>query len=265
MMRPPPPPVVAGVGSPVILLHGVGFDGRVFEPLVPRLAPTRTVVVPVRRGYEPGLPAPAGSLLDQIEDVVAVADRLALDRVELVGVSGGATLALLAGITHPDRFHRIVAHEPLIGPRAGHLHHAMAEKADLLARTPGGTPDAGVRRFLRDLVGPVTWSRIDPVLRHDLDRVAATVRAEVPQFAAFDPSDRTLGHLRSVDLLITVGSRSPLARQRAAGILALVAGGSVRVVPDCDHLAPVDAPDHFAAAVKRSPVERIQRWASAAR
>jgi 3-oxoadipate enol-lactonase len=261
-MKPPPPPVVVGVGSPVVLLHGVGFDGRVFDPLVPRLAPSRTVVVPTRQGYGPGQPMPAGSLIDQVEDLVAVADRLALDRVELVGVSGGATLALLAGITHPDRFYRIVAHEPLIGPRAGHLHHAMAEKADLLARTPIGTPDAGVRRFMRDLVGPVTWGRIDPVLRHDLDRVAPVVRAEVPHFAAFDPTDRTLARLRGLDLLITVGSRSSLARQRAAGVLAMVSGGSVRVLPDCDHQAPIDAPDHLAAAVKRSTVERPMARAS---
>jgi pimeloyl-ACP methyl ester carboxylesterase len=263
MMRPPPPPAVAGHGSPVVLLHGVGFDGRVFDPLVPRLAPARTVVVPARRGYGPGLPEPPGSLLDQVEDVVAVADRMGLGRVELVGVGGGATVALLAGATHPDRFHRIVAHEPLIGPRAGHLHHAVADAADRLARTPAATPDAGVRRFVRDQVGPVTWSRIDPVLRHDLDRVAATVRAEVPLLTGFDPSDRSLGRLRGLDLLVTVGSRSPLARQRAAGILALVAGGSVRVVPDCDHLAPIDAPDHFAAVVRRAVVGRQVATAAA--
>jgi 3-oxoadipate enol-lactonase len=261
-MKPPSSPVVVGVGSPVILLHGVGFDGRVFDPLVPRLAPTRTVVIPTRRGYGAELSTPAGSLADQIEDLVALADRLVLDRVELVGVSGGATLALLAGITHPDRFHRIIAHEPLVGPRAGHLHRSMAEKADLLARTPAGTPDPGVRRFVRDLVGPVTWGRLDPALRHDLDRVAATVRAEVPLFAGFDPTDRTLSRLRGLDLLITVGSRSSLARQRAAGILAMVSGGSVRVVPDCDHLASIDAPDHLAAAVKRSQVDRQYARAS---
>jgi 3-oxoadipate enol-lactonase len=236
----------------VILLHGVGLDGRVFSPLVARLVPTRTVVVPIRRGYGPELSAPAASLAEHVEDLVVIADRLALDRVEVVGVSGGATLALLAGITHPERFHRIIAHEPLIGPRAGHLHQLMAERAALLARTPADDPDAGVRSFLRDLVGPATWGRLDPALRRDVDRVAPTVRAEVPLFAAFDPNDRTLARLRGTDLLVTVGSRSPLARQRAAGILALVSGGSVRVIPDCDHLACVDAPDQFAATITRT-------------
>jgi hypothetical protein len=51
-----------------------------------------------------------------------------------------------------------------------------------------------------------------------------------------------------------VGSRSPLARQRATGVLAMVAGGSVRVLPDCDHLACLDAPQHPAAAVTRRRV-----------
>lgn len=248
--------MVAGAGSPVVLLHGVGFDGRIFDPLVARLVAARTVIVPTRRGYGPEPSAPAVALGEHVEDLVAVVDGLGLHRVELVGVSGGATLALLAGLSHPDRFHRIVAHEPLVGSRAGHLHRAIAERAELLARTPAGTPDAGVHRFLRDLVGPTTWSRIDPALRQDLDRVAATVRAEVPSFAGFDPTDRQLGRLRGLDLLVTVGSRSPLVRQRAAGVLALVSGGAVRVLPDCEHLACVDGPSHLAAAVLRRQPDR---------
>jgi pimeloyl-ACP methyl ester carboxylesterase len=95
----------------------------------------------------------------------------------------------------------------------------------------------------------VGW--IDPRLRHDLDRVATTVRAEVPAFVAFDPTDRQLARLRGLDLRVSVGSRSPLERQRATGLLARLTGASVHVVPDSHHLACVDAPEHLARAVLR--------------
>lgn len=123
----------------IIVLHGLGTDGRDFAPLVRELdlsrvgpvryvfpdAPLRTVSVhdePVRAWYDPRPVAPVtGALSTQDEEglrasqevVQALIDREAVrgissEQVVLLGFSQGAVMALMAGLRAPQRLAGLV-------------------------------------------------------------------------------------------------------------------------------------------------------------
>lgn len=238
---------------PVLLVHGVGVDGSAFDALAARLAERRTVVLPCRRGY--GLAAgwlPAPALTHHIDDLCALLDCLGFERASYVGVSGGATLGLIAAMEHPLRWTDLVVHEPLAGSLAGPVHDQIAASAAQLA---DDTRPAAAVAYVRSLVGE-SWARLGEAERERVALSAGAVRQEVTQFVAFEPAAADLARLRTLRPLVTVGEHSPPARHEAAAAVARLVGGQVDVVPGVGHLPHVDDPTSFAAVL-------THRWAAA--
>ena len=260
----------AGLGPAVVLVHGVGVGPEAFGPLAELLVAAGHAVVTVHRpGYGRSPARPAVSLDDQADDLVAVLDHLREadgdGPAALVGVSGGATLALLAaarlahrptpaGLAAPVP---VVAHEPLVGPLAPSLHRRVARAVADLASAEGGVPDVGERavRFVRHLVGEATWSGLDPRVRAAVAERADLVVAEALAFAGVAPTRADLDAVRRHGrLTTTVGVRSGRERWLAASTLASLAGAHVEGVPLAGHLAHVDAPPSFARLVLAAAV-----------
>lgn len=225
----------------MLLLHGVGLDPRLFDPLLTML--TGPATAPLRPPYVLAGLAP-GSVLAQAADL---ADSLADSRdVTVVGVSGGATIALALALLDPPGVTGIVAHEPLIGPLAPDLHEVVNVSADVLAATPG--PD-GVAEFLERLVGAEAWEAL-PVWAVAFAREHAdVVRAEVPEFAAFAPDPAALAAIR-VPVTVTTGAESHPRRHAAAAALAAAAPVRTEQIPGAAHLIHVDQPAAFAALIE---------------
>jgi pimeloyl-ACP methyl ester carboxylesterase len=236
-------PSPARASRPVVLLHGVGIGARSMAPLVTSIERTgRRAVALDRPGYGV-MPGPA-TVDEQAAWLVAACRSLDAGRVDLIGVSGGATVALAALCDAPDAFGRVVLHEPLVGPLAPALHAAIVESSAELARDP--STDA-LCAFIRRLVGADTMDRLDAGVVDSLVRAAATVRAEVPSFADFAPSPASLRRLCSNDVVTTLGGRREApARSAAAEVLAELAGVAVVVLEGAGHLAQVDDPDALA-------------------
>ena len=202
----------------------------------------RRAVALDRPGY--GVTPGPATVDEQAAWLVTACRSLDAGRVDLIGVSGGATVALAALCAVPDAFGRVVLHEPLVGPLAPALHAAIVESSAELARDP--SIDA-LCAFIRRLVGADTMERLDAGVIDGLVRAAATVRAEVPSFADFAPSTALLRRLTSNDVVTTVGGRREApARQEAAQVLADLAGAAVVVLEGAGHLAQVDDPDALA-------------------
>jgi pimeloyl-ACP methyl ester carboxylesterase len=93
---------VAGTGPAVVLLHGQPGSAADWDPLVPLLTGTYTVVAADRVGYgrtggrAAGFAANATATVDLL-------DRLEVDRAILVGHSWAGGVALAAAEDHPDR------------------------------------------------------------------------------------------------------------------------------------------------------------------
>ena len=240
------PPV--GDGPVVIVVHGVGVGPSAFGPLAGRLTRAGYRVALVHRpGYGLATGDPFTTLADQVDDLVGVVDRLGRSApgVALVGVSGGATLALLVAVERARAGAPavpVVAHEPLVGPLAPALHRRVARSVADLGH--------GAGRFVRQLVGDATWSLLDDAARATVIHRPALVADEARAFARLSPTPDDLTAVRRAGQLVTtVGDRSGPERHLAAGVLASLAGARVAVVGGAGHLAHVEAPDAFAATV----------------
>jgi pimeloyl-ACP methyl ester carboxylesterase len=102
----------AGVGDPVVLLHGSGGGLHSWAAVAERLAGSYELWMPARRGYGPSeIPPDRKSFKDEVADVVAVIEA-AGQPVHLVGASYGATLALHTAAAEPGRLRSLAVFEP---------------------------------------------------------------------------------------------------------------------------------------------------------
>lgn len=142
--------VSAGDESAPVLLLGcsLGTSAAMWEPQVAPLAERLRVVRYDHRGHGAS-PAPPGpyAIDDLGRDVLALMDRLGVERASLGGVSLGGMVAMWLGANAPDRVERLVlcctsAHLP---PASGWADRAAAVRA---AGTTEVVADAVVERWL---------------------------------------------------------------------------------------------------------------------
>jgi 2-hydroxy-6-oxonona-2,4-dienedioate hydrolase len=103
----------AGNGPPVLMIHGTGggFD-QGLDMSRPLSAAGWRVIAPSRFGYlRSAFPANASSEI-QADAFVDLLDRLAIERVPIIGGSAGALSAMQFAIRHPDRCSALVAMVP---------------------------------------------------------------------------------------------------------------------------------------------------------
>jgi pimeloyl-ACP methyl ester carboxylesterase len=91
-----------GSGDPVLVVHGI-FDNCVGAVLSVRDLSGRRLVAPSRFGYlGSDLPLDA-TPAHQADAFVALLGALGIDRIDVIGVSAGATSALQLALRHPER------------------------------------------------------------------------------------------------------------------------------------------------------------------
>lgn len=101
--------LIAGKGSPVLLLHGFAETSHMWLPLFAKLAPTHTVIAPDLRGYGDSEKPPTGyGKKAMAMDIHALMDSLGDRRIELVGHDIGLMVAYAYAAQYPAEVERIV-------------------------------------------------------------------------------------------------------------------------------------------------------------
>ena len=85
-----------------VLLHSLALDGGVWEPLLDPLSRVRRLVVPDLRGHGKSPDSSDFTVEDMADDVAQLCDDLGLDRVAVVGMSMGGTVAQALAVRRPD-------------------------------------------------------------------------------------------------------------------------------------------------------------------
>ncbi|GAA0594440.1 alpha/beta hydrolase [Streptomyces crystallinus] len=99
----------AGQGAPVVLLHGLAGHAGEWDGLARDLSPRHRVVAVDQRGHGASERQPREvTRAAYVADVIAVVDRLGLDRPVLVGQSLGGHTAMLTAAAHPERIGGLV-------------------------------------------------------------------------------------------------------------------------------------------------------------
>jgi pimeloyl-ACP methyl ester carboxylesterase len=101
--------LAAGEGEPVILLHGYAQNSHMWLPLIPRLAATNAVIAPDLRGFGQSSRPPQGyDKKTMAQDIHALAVKLGLKRVRVVGHDIGLMVAYAFAAQYPTEIDRIV-------------------------------------------------------------------------------------------------------------------------------------------------------------
>ena len=96
-----------GAGEPLLVSHGI-FGSCESVLLLADLFGNRRVIAPSRFGYLGSSMPTDATPADQAEAFVALLDALAIDAVDVVGISAGTTSVLQLAVRHPERVKHLV-------------------------------------------------------------------------------------------------------------------------------------------------------------
>ena len=240
----------AGAGPPLVLVHASGDDGRSWQPQLEALADEFTVVAWDQPGAGRSSDPPAGfTLAGYARCLAGLIETLGLAPAHVAGLSWGGTVVLELYRRRPD----LVATLVLAGTYAG--WKGSLPEDEVRARV------AGVRRML---AAPA--AEFDPTLpglfAHGpppafvplLEQMAADVRpaslaAQVILMAEADQRD--LLPRIAVPTLLVWGERDVRSPLRVARqFQEAIPDTTLVVIPDCGHLANLERPEAFTAAVR---------------
>ena len=238
-----------GDGPPLVLVHGAGHDGRIWQPQVRELSRDFTVIAWDEPGAGGSSDVPPGfALRDYAHCLAAVIEDAAREPAHIAGLSWGGTVVLELHRHRPDLFATMVL-------------------ADTYAGWKGSLPGAEVRARIRGVREMLAAPGPGPVLpdlfagepparfRRLLDEIEANVRpaslrAQLEIMADADLRD-ALGSITVPVLLIwgDLDARSPLhvAEQMQAGI----PHAELVVIEGCGHVSNLERPDAFNDALGR--------------
>ena len=93
-------------GPAVVLVHALGLDRRMWEPVMEQLAAAgRRVFSYDLRGHGSAAGSPTPFTMDDTaRDLIGVLDAMGLDQAHVVGLSYGGGIAQTAAVAHPERF-----------------------------------------------------------------------------------------------------------------------------------------------------------------
>jgi pimeloyl-ACP methyl ester carboxylesterase len=249
----------AGEGEPLVLLHGWPQHWWAWRRVVPLLAPHARLIMPDLRGFGWSDAPPDGyDKQSMADDVLAVLDRLGLQRVRIVGHDWGGWVAFLACMTAPDRFERLLALgiSPPFGrpsPRALLDVWRFAYMLGLAAPVLGDRL-AGSERFLRLMLTARAGTFSDEDLRAFAGVLAepARARATVQLYRTFLMREMVRGARGRlhVPARLVIGARDPVVRPSlVSGRERFADDLTIELVPDCGHWIPAERPDLVAERV----------------
>jgi pimeloyl-ACP methyl ester carboxylesterase len=257
--------IEAGMGPPLVMLHGTGAASHTMVPLLEHLEGIRTIV-PDLPGN--GLSDPIDIGHKRYRDMaVEVTDQilnaLGVDQISLAGSSGGGVWSIWYTLAHPERVHRLVllGATPLLpGTRPPLPLRIMTAPiiGDIMARIPSN--ERAVLAFMGVMGEKETIinypKMIEALVASNNDPVAAkTSRAEFSAFLNFlgfkeDMKIRAddLGKL-SIPTLMIWGLEDPLGGEKVARAIRELIPNCVLELMPTGHVPWLGYPDKTAKLI----------------
>jgi 3-oxoadipate enol-lactonase len=232
-------------GPPVVLLHALGLDWRMWEQVMDRLAEGRRVYAYDIRGHghAQGSPSPF-TLREAGDDLIGVLDALGIERAHVVGLSYGGGIAQVAAAAHPERIASLAllattdhAFEAFEGrARSGEVDGMAAQVVPSLTRW--FTPAA-----LAANPWPVRYAR-ERVLRGNPTDWAAAWRA----FKGIDVQG-TPADLDVPKLVLAGELDASTTPEIMKGVAERLPGAVYRELPGTPHMQSLERPELVAEAL----------------
>ncbi len=239
----------------ILLLHGFGASLHTWEPWAEDLRRDHRVVRLDLPGFGLSDAEPAGDYSDQrgVAILVALLDRLGIDRATVVGNSLGGRLAWRLAAAHPERVSRLVLISPDGFASPGFDYDRPAEVPASLQLMRYVLPAPLVRMSLEpayadparlsdELVGRYRDLMLAPGMRAAmLDRMAKTVLV---------PPQPLLARITAPTLLLWGQQDQMIPVRNAEDYLAVLPDARLVTFPDLGHVPHEEAPDRSLAALR---------------
>jgi pimeloyl-ACP methyl ester carboxylesterase len=244
--------VVDPPAPPVLLLHGLGVGGSIWQAFARRLLPHLAAVAPDLRGHGQSDSPPAGyTPIDYANDLI----ELARDRLDtplpVVGHSLGALVALKMAELEPDLVSWLAMLDPPLDPQLRNpevesvyqLRHAPPGQLEayLLGRNPGGG------KLLAQSLATLFRQASDSAFEALLDAPDRDARA--PSIAAEALDQATRIHLPVLVLQADPGHGGVLGDNAAHTFVQTLPDGQLVKIPGATHALHASRPAEVARAI----------------
>jgi pimeloyl-ACP methyl ester carboxylesterase len=242
-----------GSGAPLVLIHGVGLDLEIWEPLVPLLQPRRRLIRYDMQGHGASAkPTRTYRLADFVAQLDRLATALELDRFDLAGFSMGGMVAEAFTARFPERVRRLTLLHTVHDRGALERAAVAARLARVEAGDIGGSIEAAITRWLN-----ATYRKSHP------DAVAAMEHrmrgndraAYLASYRVFATADAELlsaiDRIRCPTLVLTGEYDTGSTPAMAKALVVRLADATLAILPGLRHLSLLEAPEQVAVPLDR--------------
>jgi 3-oxoadipate enol-lactonase len=226
-----------GSGSPVLLIHGLGYARWGWEPLLPLLAERHRVVSFDNRGIgESSVPPGPYTAEMMAGDALAVLDAAGVEKAHVVGTSLGGMIAQELALAYPKRVDRLILVATTPGAPGGRPMPAVTVR--LLAEASQLEPEVALRRFVENALGrEPDPALVDTIMgrRMAQPQDPAGWAAQAAAGTGYAGGDRA-GDIAAPTLIVT-GTADRVVDPANSDLLGeMIPDARVEKVPDAGHL-----------------------------
>jgi pimeloyl-ACP methyl ester carboxylesterase len=233
-------------GAPLVLLHGLGVSGAVWQGIGRLLGTFTRLVAPDLRGHGESDKPSAGYLpRDYVGDISALVAHEPARPLAVVGHSLGAVVAALLAAERPELMSKVILVDPPFDATRPREHIEVVERlrhaepgvleAELMRREPG--------------MGDLYAKALASLYRTAADGAFHAVLRAEPGFPA---AVAALANI-SIETLVIAADPSldaALGAEAAEKVGSLLQHGKVLTIPGARHAVHASKPREFAAAVR---------------
>ena len=227
-----------GQGPPLLMLHGAtsmaGFDWGAQRPL---LRSDFTLYMPDARGHHRTVfdVGTGWSRTALVDDALAFADALGLERFHVLALSMGARTALELAVRTPERVRSMIVIAPMVRPEPGaSVARRRMDPEKILREEPTWAADLQQRHDPYQGVGH--WRHLLEAIRDDTQTTTEILPEELRRIR--------------LPVLFACGDDDPwMPLDEAVRVRRQLPEGRLLVVPECGHVVEAERPGIFNPAM----------------
>lgn len=235
-----------GAGLPIVFIHAFPLNRTMWAPQVSALVERCRCIAVDLRGFGESALADPVSMDEYADDVVAVMDKLGVERAIVVGCSMGGYTAFALWRRHPERVRALVLADT---KATADTDEARAKRVALIetARTQGSTAVANLQ--IASLIGKTAREKqpdtYDAVHRMIAQTKPEAIVAALEAMMHRPDSTPTLATI-TVPTLVIVGEEDvPTPVKDARALHQGIPGSQLEIVTSAGHLANLERPAAF--------------------
>ena len=249
---------VEGRGPPLVLIHGLACGQRMWLHQVRALRDAFTVITYDQRGHgRSGAPTGADgySGLHLTQDLLGLLDYLGIDRCHVVGFSLGGGPAIGAAVSRPDQVRGLVLAGVGSGADNVTLIPSLVRRWVGLAERDGieALADEMLRsEFFKTYAGRSARNRCHMralIVATPLHGLVFTLSQILAKRRSVFRMEKTLERVRARTLVLR-GQHDNVCRASSKVLAASIPGASLAILPNAGHMAPLEQPRAFSAAIR---------------